>query len=61
MPFESPYIENEKAEANELFVFAMRYNVNGIPQTYIYAGKGVVLCAIPEEYILQEINRTTRS
>lgn len=41
--------------------FAMRYNVNGVPRTSIIAGKGVVLSAIPEEYIFQEINRTNWS
>ena len=44
-------------EANEFYDLAMRYNVSGVPQTNINDGAGVVLGAVPEEYLLQELMR----
>ena len=48
-------------EANEFYDLAIRYNVSGVPQTTINDGKGVVLGAVPEEYLLQEIIRALDS
>ena len=42
-------------ETNEFYDLAMRYNVSGVPQTTINNGLGVVLGAVPEEYLLREI------
>lgn len=44
-------------EANEFYDLAMRYNVSGVPYTDINDGAGMVLGAVPEEYLLQEIMR----
>jgi thioredoxin-related protein len=54
---ERPMIQVEMIEANEFYELAMRYNVSGVPQTIIYDGAGVVLGALPEEYLLQELRR----
>ena len=48
-------------EANEFFDLARQYNVSGVPQTTINNGLGVVLGAVPEEYLLQEIIRAVKS
>jgi predicted DsbA family dithiol-disulfide isomerase len=58
MAMESPLIHAEMIEANEFYDLAMRYNVSGVPQTTINDGRGVVLGAVPEEYLLQEIKRS---
>lgn|GEM_PF-763295 len=41
--------------ANEFYDLAMRYNVSGVPQTNINENAGVVIGAVPEEYMLQEL------
>lgn len=58
MAIESPLIQAEMIEANEFYDLAMRYNVSGVPQTTINAGAGVILGAVPEEYLLQEMMRS---
>ena len=58
MAIESPLIHAEMIEANEFYDFAMRYNVSGVPQTSINDGKGIVLGAVPEAYLIQEIKRS---
>ncbi len=45
----------EIIEANEFYEFAMRYNVSGILQTTLTDGADVVLVAVPEEYLFQEV------
>jgi hypothetical protein len=57
MAMESPMIHTEVIEANEFYELAMRYNVSGVPQTTLNDGAGVVLGAVPEEYLLQEMKR----
>ena len=54
---ENPNITSEMIEANEFIDLALRYNVSGVPQTMINEGAGVVLGAVPQEYLLQEIQR----
>lgn len=44
-------------EANEFYELAMQYNVSGVPQTNINDGAGVVVGAVPEDDLLQEIKR----
>ncbi len=57
MAMENPLIQAEMIEANEFYEIAMRYNVSGVPQTNINDGAGVVLGAVPEEYLLQELKK----
>jgi hypothetical protein len=54
---ENPNIQAEMIEANEFYELSRQYNVSGVPQTTINNGDGVVLGAVPEEYLLQEIQR----
>ena len=61
MSMENPLIQAEMIEANEFFDIARQYNVSGVPQTTINDGLGVVLGAVPEEYLLQEIIRAVKS
>lgn len=58
LAMESPLIETEAIEAIEFYDLAMRYNVSGVPQTTINDGDGVVVGAVPAEYLLQEVKRT---
>jgi glutaredoxin-like protein len=57
LALESPMIQAEMVEAIEFFDLASRYNVSGVPQTIINDGAGVILGAVPEDYLLQEIRR----
>ena len=61
MAMENPLIRAEMIEANEFYDLSIRYNVSGVPQTTINDGEGVVLGAVPEAYLLQEIKRTMDS
>jgi hypothetical protein len=61
MAMENPLIRAEMIEANEFYDLAMRYNVSGVPQTTINEGLGLVLGAVPEEYLLQEIKRAIQA
>ncbi len=54
---ENPLVEAEMIEANEFYDLAVRYNVSGVPLTTINDGAGSVLGAVPQEYLLQEIQR----
>jgi hypothetical protein len=58
MAMENTLIQAEMIQANEFYEIAMRYNVSGVPQTSINDGAGVIVGAVPEEYLLQEINKT---
>ena len=57
MAIESPMIQSEMIEANEFYDLALRYNVSGVPQITINDGAGVILGAVPDDYLLQEIQR----
>jgi len=52
---ENPLIQADMIVANEFYDLAMRYNVSGVPQTNINENAGVVIGAVPEEYMLQEL------
>jgi hypothetical protein len=54
-------ITAEMISANEFYELSMRYNVSGVPQTTINNGKGVVLGAVPEDDLIQEIGRAIGS
>jgi hypothetical protein len=57
MALESPWIEAESIEATEFPDLSERFNVSGVPQTTINDGAGTVVGAVPEEYLLAEIQR----
>ena len=48
-------IKAEMIVANEFYDLAMGYNVSGVPQTNINENAGVVVGAVPEDYLLQKI------
>lgn len=55
MALESPFVEAEMIEATEFPEVSARFNVSGVPQTTINLGIGTVIGAVPEEYLLSEI------
>jgi protein-disulfide isomerase len=61
MAMENPLIKAEMIEANEFSDLAMQYNVSGVPQTNVNNGAGVVVGAVPEDYLLQEIKRAIQN
>ena len=48
-------------EAVEFYELAMRYNVSGVPQTVINEGDGIIVGAVPEDYLLQEVLRAIKN
>jgi hypothetical protein len=54
---ENPLIQADMIAANEFYELAMRYNVSGVPQTNINENARVVIGAVPEEYMLQELKK----
>lgn len=58
---ENPMIETEMIEAVEFYELAMRYNVSGVPQTVINEGDGIIVGAVPEDYLLQEVLRAIKN
>ena len=57
MAMENPLIQAEMIEANEFYELAMRYNVSSVPQTNINEDAGLILGAVPEDYLLEEVKR----
>ena len=57
MALESSLIEAEAIEAMEFPDQSERFNVSGVPQTTINDGAATVVGAMPEEYLLAEIQR----
>jgi hypothetical protein len=57
MALESSLIEAEAIEAMEFPDLSERFNVSGVPQTTINDGAATVVGAMPEEYLLAEIQR----
>ncbi|RPI30079.1 MAG: glutaredoxin [Chloroflexota bacterium] len=57
MAMESPMIEAEMVEAMEFSELSERHNVSGVPHTVINEGAGNVVGAVPEEYLLAEMQR----
>ena len=56
MAMESPMVEAEMVEATEFSELSMRFGVSGVPQTTINEGAGMVVGAVPEEQLLNEIH-----
>ena len=57
MALESPWVEAEMVEAMEFPDLTDRHGVSGVPQTTINDGAGVVIGAVPEENLVDEIRR----
>jgi glutaredoxin-like protein len=57
MALQSPMVHAEMIEAMEFPELSDRFNVSGVPQTTINSGAGTVVGAVPEEYLLAEIQR----
>ena len=57
MALESPWVEAEMVEAIEFPELSDQNSVSGVPQTTINHGKGTVVGAVPEDYLLAEIRR----
>jgi hypothetical protein len=60
MALESPMVEAEMVEAMEFPDLSDRFNVSGVPQTTINQGAGTVVGAVPEDYLLAEIQRVSK-
>jgi len=57
MAMESPMVEAEMIEAMEFPELSNRHGVSGVPQTTINDGAGTVVGAVPEENMVDEIQR----
>jgi hypothetical protein len=55
MALESPMVEAEMIEAMEFPELATRHGVGGVPQTTINDGAGMVVGAVPEPHLVEEI------
>jgi hypothetical protein len=58
MALESPMIEAEMIDAMEFYELSERHAVSGVPQTTINDGAGMVVGAVPEDYLVEEIQRS---
>lgn len=58
MALESPMVEAEMIEAMEFQELSAQHGVSGVPQTTINDGAGVVIGAVPEDHLLEEIQRS---
>ncbi len=62
MAMENPQmIRAEGVEATEFPELANRFNVRGVPQTVINAGKGMVVGAVPEQNLIAEIMKALQN
>lgn len=61
MALESPMVQAEMVEAMEFPELSERHGVSGVPQTTINDGAGVVIGAVPEDYLLAEIMRVVNN
>ncbi|NWG08157.1 MAG: thioredoxin family protein [Chloroflexi bacterium] len=62
MAMENPaMIRAEGVEATEFPELANRFNVRGVPQTVVNAGKGMVVGAVPEQNLIAEIQRALQN
>ena len=55
MAIESSNIQAEMIEAMEFPDLANRHNVSGVPQTTVNDGAAHVVGAVPEDYLIAEI------
>jgi protein-disulfide isomerase len=62
MAMENPaMVLAEAVDASEFPELAQKFRVQGVPQTVINAGKGVVVGAYPETHLLAEIMKTMKN
>ncbi len=54
-------VEAEMIEAMEFYELSERNAVSGVPQTTINDGAGIVVGAVPEDYLIEEIQRSLKS
>lgn len=57
MAMESPWVQAEMVEAMEFPELSDRHGVSGVPQTTINDGAGMVVGAVPEDHLVEEIRR----
>ena len=57
MALESPMVQAEMIESMEFFDLANQYGVSGVPHTVINSGAGNVVGAVPEEAMVEEIQK----
>ena len=50
-------VEAEMVEAMEFPELSNRFGVSGVPQTTINSGAGTVVGAVPEDYLVAEIQQ----
>jgi len=60
MALESPFVEAEAIEATEFRDLVGRHNVSGVPQTTINHGARDVIGAIPEQFLIAEIEKALK-
>jgi len=62
MALENPImVRAEAVDAMEFPELSQQFNVQGVPQTVINSGKGVVVGAYPEAQMLAEIKRAAQN
>jgi glutaredoxin-like protein len=57
MAMESPLVQAEMIEATEFVDLSAQFNVSGVPQTTINAGRGTLVGSGPEELLVDEIKK----
>jgi hypothetical protein len=60
MALESPLIEAEAIEATEFMDLVGRHHVSGVPQTTINHGARDVVGAVPEQFLVTEIEKALK-
>jgi len=62
MAMENPsMIRAEAVDAMEFQELSQKFHVQGVPQTVINSGKGIVVGAYPEQQLLAEIMRAMKN
>ena len=54
-------VRAEAVDAMEFPELSQRFNVQGVPQTVINSGNGIVIGAYPEQRLLDEIKRALQN
>ena len=60
MALESPLVEAEAIEATEFMELVGRHKVGGVPQTTINHGERDVVGAVPEHFLVAEIEKALK-
>ncbi len=61
MAMENPLIHAEMVDAMEFPDLSIKYEVSGVPQTTINDGAASTVGAVPEDYLLKEIQRALQT